>query len=96
MGCQIPIDASHSFQGEALIPAINSQQASPLGIKCCVLADARNSFVSRFCVYTGRDANTVADIPMSKTVVLQLLEDYENSHHHLYVDNFYTSPALFT
>ena len=29
-------------------------------------------------------------------VVHQVVEGYKNIHHHLYVDNFYTSPALFT
>ena len=66
------------------------------GIKCWVMADTRNCFVSWFCVYTGRDANVVADVPQSTGGLLQLVEGYENIHHHLYVDNFYTSPALFT
>ena len=60
-----------------------------------MLADARNSFVSRFIVYTGRDANANTDIPLSTRVVRQLVEGYEDLNHQLYVDNFYTSPALF-
>ena len=44
----------------------------------------------------GRDTNAVADMPLCTRVVRQLVEGYKNIDHHLYVDNFYTSPALFT
>ncbi|KAK2155792.1 hypothetical protein LSH36_231g03018 [Paralvinella palmiformis] len=42
-----------------------------------------------------RDANGKKDVPLSTRVVRQLVVSIENLNHHLYVDNFYTSPALF-
>ena len=70
---------------------IPSKQAC-LGIKFCVLADAGNCFVFK----RGHDTNAVADMPLCTRVVQQLVEGYKNIDHHLYVDNFYTSHALFT
>ncbi|KAI0243174.1 PiggyBac transposable element-derived protein 4, partial [Lamellibrachia satsuma] len=96
MGCQISIDESLiPFKGRLSFRQFIPSKRARFGIKCWVLADALNSFVSRFCVYTGRDANAVPAVPLSTRVVRELLRDHENLHHHLYVDNFYTSTDLF-
>ena len=96
MGCQISIDESLiPFKGRLSYRQFIPSKRARFGIKCWVLADAGNSFVSCFHIYTGRDANADADVPLSTRVVRQLVEGYENVHHQLYVDNFYTSPALF-
>ena len=83
------------FKGRLSYRQFIPSKRARFGIKCWVLADAGNSFVSCFHIYTGRDANADADVPLSTRVVRQLVEGYENVHHQLYVDNFYTSPALF-
>ena len=96
MGCQISIDESLiPFKGRLSFRQFIPSKRARFGIKCWVMADSSNSFVSRFCVYTGRDANANLDVPLSTRVVRQLVEGMENLNHHLYVDNFYTSPELF-
>lgn len=96
MGCQISIDDSLiAFKGRLSYRQFIPSKQARFGIKCWVLADAGNSFVSCFHIYTGRNANADADVPLSTRVVRQLVEGYENVHHQLYVDNFYTLPALF-
>ena len=97
MGCNISIDESLiPFKGRLGFKQFIPSKRARFGIKCWVLADASNSFVSRFCVYTGRQANVDQDVPLSTRVVRQLVEGLENLNHHLYVDNFYTSSALFS
>ena len=96
MGCQISIDESLiPFKGRLSFRQFIPSKRARFGIKCWVLADAANSFVSRFCVYTGREENAAPDVPLSTRVVRQLVEGLENVNHQLYVDNFYTSPDLF-
>ena len=82
------------FKGRLSFRQFIPSKRARFGIKCWVLADATNSFISRFCVYTGRDANAVPDVPLSTRVVRQLVEGLDLNHH-LYVNNFYTSPDLF-
>ncbi|KAK2145784.1 hypothetical protein LSH36_658g01024 [Paralvinella palmiformis] len=96
MGCQISIDESLiPFKGMLSFCQFIRSKRARFGIKCWVLADAADSFVSRFSVNTGRDATVKKDVPLSTRVVRQLVVGIENLNHHLYVDNFYTSPALF-
>ena len=66
------------------------------GIKAFVLADARNGYVKRFQVYTGKNAALDASQGgLCTRVVLELLSGLEGDHPKLYVDNYYTSPTLF-
>ena len=96
MGCYISINESLiPFKGRLPYCQFIPSKRARFSIKCWMLANATNSFVSWFCVYTGRDANAVPDVPLSTRVVRQLVEGLENLNHHLYVDNFYTSPDLF-
>ena len=46
--------------------------------------------------YTGKDTSlSTDDVGVTHAVVLKLLEGLENRGHHIYMDNHYTSPALF-
>lgn len=47
-------------------------------------------------VYVGYDSSLdIDDVRVTHTVVLKLLEDLENRGHHKYMENLYSSPALF-
>ena len=63
------------------------------GIKVWVLADSSNGYVPAFEVYTG--ASETVEQGLAYGVVMRLMERYLDCGRHLYVDNFYTSPALF-
>ena len=90
---QISIDESLiPFKGRLSFRQFIPSKRAHFGIKCWVLADASNSYVSRFTVHTGREANAQ---PLSTCVVQNLVVGHENLNHQLFVDNFYTSPALF-
>ena len=65
------------------------------GIKVWVNSEAKSRYVLSLQIYTG-----VADNPEKKGLanraVMDLVQMYEGKNHFLYVDNFYTSPALST
>ncbi|EFN85041.1 PiggyBac transposable element-derived protein 4, partial [Harpegnathos saltator] len=68
------------------------------GIKSFILCDTKTGFVQNFIVYSGAltTVNYESEvIGKSGTIVMQLLKPYLNKGHTLYVDNWYTSPALF-
>ena len=44
---------------------------------------------------TGKDDSLDSELGMTSSVVLQLAEPLQGRGHHLYMDNFYTSPLLF-
>jgi len=68
------------------------------GIKSFVLCDTKSGFVQDFIIYNG--SLTTVDcvnefIGKSGNIVMELLKPYLGKGHTLYVDNWYTSPALF-
>jgi hypothetical protein len=72
-------------------------KAARYGIKLYVITDARTSFVLKVLVYTGKYTYTESNAQSTmKTVqvVHQLCEPFAGSHRTVYVDRFYTSPAL--
>ena len=47
-------------------------------------------------IHEGKDASlNTDDVGVTHAVVLKLLEHLENHGHHIYMDNYYSSPALF-
>lgn len=67
------------------------------GIKSFILCVTQSGFVQDFIIY-DRSLSTVSckTIGKSGNIVVQLLKPYFSKGHTLYVDSWYTSPALFT
>ena len=70
------------------------------GIKSFILCDCKTGYVQDLIVYTGSSTipdsySEIKEIGKSGAIVLALLEPYLGKGHTLYVDNFYSSPALF-
>ena len=67
------------------------------GIKLFQLVDCETKFILDFIVHTGSTAEyqVISELGLSGSVVMELMKRYLNKGHHLYVDNWYTSPALF-
>lgn len=64
------------------------------GIKLWVICEADNGYCLKFQIYTGKlDAGQ--EKGLSYRVVFDLMEDYLESNHHLFVDNYYTTIKLF-
>ena len=96
MGKEISIDESLiPYKGRLSFRQFIPSKRARFGIKTWVKADASNGYVSQFVVYTGRDASADTKIPLATRVVQKLMEPNLHMNHHLYVDNFYSSPDLF-
>ena len=68
-----------------------------MGIKVFVLADAHNGYIKKNQVYTGKgiESRRANDIVLCTKVVLELMEKFDGSGLHLYIDNYYTGPTLY-
>ena len=64
------------------------------GIKVWVMADSVTGYCCNLQIYTGKEGGNVEQ-GLASRVVKDLMDDYQQLGHHLYVDNFYTSPQLF-
>lgn len=58
------------------------------------MADSVSGYCGNLQIYTGREGND-GERGLANRVVKDLLDGYQGFGHHLYVDNFYTSPKLF-
>lgn len=70
------------------------------GIKSFVLCDCKTGYVLNFIVYAGSESaiKTITEKSLGKAgeIVVTLLEPYLKKKHTLFVDNWYTSPVLFS
>ena len=65
------------------------------GIKVWVRADSHNGYFSQFDVYRGKGSNTSPELGLGGSVVKQLMRPLVGKYHYVFMDNFFTSPALF-
>ncbi len=67
------------------------------GLKLFAIWDCKTSFVQDIVLYTedGTEVTEDRSLGLSGAVVMTLMEPYFDKNHVLYVDNWYTSPALF-
>ena len=64
-----------------------------LGVKLWVLCEATSGYCLCFQLYKG-NSDTGKEHGLAYRVVMDLMDGYIKKNHHLYVDNFYTSPKL--
>ena len=62
------------------------------GIKCWVVADSTNGYISNLSVYTGKTEGEI-ESNLGMKVVLELTKDLPQGHH-IYFDNFFSSIPL--
>jgi hypothetical protein len=66
------------------------------GIKNWALNESETGYALKLTPYTGKQNDAVAQgVGLSSRVVKGLLDGYQNKGHHVYMDNFYSSPDLF-
>ncbi|XP_046398242.1 piggyBac transposable element-derived protein 4-like [Ischnura elegans] len=86
------------FKGRLFFKQFIPSKRSRFGIKTFVICDCETGFILDFVVYTGAKSDIVeqhADLGKSGDIVSTLMHTYLDKGHTLYVDNWYSSPALF-
>ncbi len=87
-------EAMIPFKGRSSLKQYMPNKPVKRGIKVWMRADAVNGYVSGLEVYTGKKGNS-AEKGLGANVVKCLTETLENTHRHIYFDNFFTSVDLF-
>ena len=89
-------EAMIKFKGRLRFKQYMKDKPTKWGIKVFVLVDARNGYMKRLQVYTGKGvASSTNQIGLCSKLVLDLMQGFEFSGLHLYTDNYYTSPMLY-
>ena len=94
--CECAVDeAMIPFQGRSTLKQYLPMKPVKRGIKVWVRADSHNGYFSQFDVYRGKGSNTSPELGLGGSVVKQLTRPLVGKYHHVFMDNFFTSPALF-
>ena len=99
-------EACCPFKGRLRFRVYNPMKPNRFHIKLFQVSEANSGYIVRFHVYTGKNnacisnASNPLDQECSKTtkIVLGLLESTNllDKGHHVYMDNYYSSPELFS
>lgn len=85
------------FKGRLLFRQYNPLQRDQIGIKTFSVVDALTGFVLNTIVYSGKGHQlkySSKDFGYGGAIILELIEPYLGKGHHLYADNWFTSPNL--
>jgi hypothetical protein len=63
------------------------------GIKAWALCESRTGYLYNWDIYKGAGATT--ETGLTKNVVLQMVEPVVEHRHHIYMDNYFSSPELY-
>ena len=85
------------FKGRLAFLQYMPKKPHKWGMKAWVLTDAANGYVWDWKLYAGKEDNSPSSLGLAHRVILDLLDDdrLTNKGYHVYMDNFYTSSALF-
>lgn len=65
------------------------------GMKAYMLCDSHNGYVLKFKLYTGKSQEPKPEGGTNFELIKELTREYRNLGHHLFMDNFYSSPFLY-
>ena len=88
-------EAMIPFQGRSTMKQYLPKKPVKRGIKVWCLADSCNGYVQRFDVYTGQSGEDCGEKGLGAKVVKCLSSHLKGKRHHLYCDNYFSSPHLF-
>ena len=97
-GKHLSVDESIvAFKGKCSWVVYKPQKPHKWGLNAWVLTDATNGYVYNWCLYTGKSANeeAQADVGLTHRVVTDLVDVVYDKGHIIYMDNYFSSPALF-
>ena len=99
-------EACCPFKGHLRFRVYNPMKPNHFHIKLFQISEATSGYIIGFHIYTGKNGSCVSslsyplDPECTKTtkIVLGLLESTKllDKGHHIYMDNYYTSPELFS
>lgn len=88
------------FKGRLFFKQYVPSKRHRFGIKFFVMCDCKTGYILDFIIYTGSTTEIIdsgiANVGKTGNIVLTLINPYLNKGHTLYVDNWYSSPALFS
>ena len=82
------------FKGRLSFCQYMPAKLTKYGIKVWMVVDASNSFVINHKVYLGKQPGRVLANGLRHSVVMELMNPFLNKNHHVYFDNFFSSPKL--
>ena len=82
------------YKGRLAYKQFNPSKRARFGLKIYKLCEAKTGFCSKFKIYIGQDKTDPND-SASENVAMELAKPLLNKGYTLYIDNWYSSPALF-
>ena len=93
---ELSIDESMiPFKGRTCLMQYMPAKPNKWGLKAWGLAEAKTGYIYNWQLYLGKDSSRPTDLPLAHHVVMTLAEPLFDKGHILYMDNFFSSPALF-
>ena len=83
------------WRGNLSFKVYNPDKPKKYGMKAYMLCDSDNGYVCQFKLYTGK-VTVVSEAGKTYDMVMNLVREYAGKGYHLFMDNFYSSPTLFT
>lgn len=83
-----------AFKGRLSFRQYLPAKPTKYGIKVWMAADSSNGYVLNFSVYLGSEGENRRLYGLGYDVVMNMARPFLNRKHHLYFDNFFSSPVL--
>ena len=95
-GRELAIDETLiAFKGRTHFKQYKPNKPHKWGINTWTLAESETGYVYNWSIYEGKQREGNTDVGLTHRVVTNLLEPVYERGHHVYMDNYFTSPALF-
>ncbi len=83
-----------AFKRKSTLKQYNPKKPDKYGYKVFVLSEASSGYVLQWSMYTGQNADADADLGATHLIDRQLMAQYTGKGHEVYMDSYYTSPAI--
>ncbi|XP_061188017.1 piggyBac transposable element-derived protein 4-like [Saccostrea echinata] len=84
------------WRGNLSFRVYNPDKPKKYGIKAYMLSDAVTGYCSRFKLYTGKSDTPASANGATYDLVMDMMRGYFGQGYILYMDNYYSSPKLYT
>ncbi|KAM9409505.1 piggyBac transposable element-derived protein 4-like [Pholidichthys leucotaenia] len=83
-----------AFKGRSTFRLYNPKKTDRYGYKAFVLSEASTGYVLRWSLCNAQTGDDCGSMGATHLVVRQLMEPYTGKGHHVYMDSYYTGPAI--